>query len=170
MTLGNDPRSAARELAGVLRKHQLKVVFAESCTAGLAAASLASVAGISEFFCGSAVTYRNATKSAWLDVSAAEIEEHTAVSAEVSRLMAIGVLQQTSEAAYSAAITGDLGPDAPTETDGVVFIAIGRRAGTRIEITAEARIELSTSTRTDRQTEAACLMIRRLGNAIEDGT
>ena len=43
----------AQSLANCLNQRQVGVVFAESCTAGLVAASLAQVPGISRWLCGS---------------------------------------------------------------------------------------------------------------------
>ena len=46
-------------VATLLKQKNVKVVFAESCTAGLVAESLARVQGISEHHCGGMVFYRN---------------------------------------------------------------------------------------------------------------
>ena len=54
------------QLSGRRRANAL--VLAESCTGGLAAAALATIPGISRWFCGSAVTYRDQTKIDWLAV------------------------------------------------------------------------------------------------------
>ena len=59
--------AAAGRLASLLKVLDVRVAFAESCTAGLVAASLARTPGISQWLCGSAVVYRDATKAAWLD-------------------------------------------------------------------------------------------------------
>jgi nicotinamide-nucleotide amidase len=120
---------AAEQLTKVLQQKNLRVVFAESCTAGLVAATLSRPPGISEYLCGSAVVYREATKTAWLEVSAADLAnpEITAVSPEVAREMAIGVLRKTPEANLSASITGYLGPDSALDMDGVAFIGIAAR-------------------------------------------
>ncbi len=83
----------AKAVARQLAKLRVRIVFAESCTAGLVSATLARVPGISEWHCGSAVVYRERTKEAWLDVPRAEIDRFTAVSEAVARRMAVGVLQ-----------------------------------------------------------------------------
>ena len=104
-------------------------MLAESCTCGLIAATLGEIPGISEHLCGSAVVYRNATKAAWLNVSAHDLADPAigAVSDAVAAAMAVGVLQNTAEADLSTSITGDLGPNAPPETDGVVVIGLATR-------------------------------------------
>lgn len=45
-----------RLLVEKLRHLQHRLVLAESCTGGLVAARLTSIAGVSEIFCGSMVT------------------------------------------------------------------------------------------------------------------
>lgn len=119
--------SLVRQIADRLRQMQVRIVFAESCTAGLVSATLAREPGISEFHCGSAVVYRVETKRQWLGVPAALLDEFGAVSDPVARAMALGVLQRTPEADCSAAITGHLGPNSPADQDGLVFVAWARR-------------------------------------------
>lgn len=127
----------ATRVANLLRKTDRKVVLAESCTAGLIAATLSRVPGISEFLCGSFVTYRNASKSVWLNVSADDLDspEVGPVSATVARQMAHGALAETPEADVAVSVTGHLGPGSPPEFDGVAYTAIQARNST----TAEAR-------------------------------
>jgi len=137
----------------------VRIVFAESCTAGLVSASLAGVPGVSEHHCGSAVTYRNDTKQRWLGVDAELIRQHTAVSEAVAREMARGVLQRTPEATVSLAITGHLGPQAPEGFDGLVFVAAARREATVQDLFVE-RIELQSDSRLERQQEAAACVLR----------
>ena len=117
-----------QEVAGLLRQSGTRVVFAESCTAGLVSAALGRMSGISNFHCGSAVVYRLDTKTRWLGVSEQLLCDEGAVSAAVAQEMAIGVLERTPEADLSAAITGHLGPNAPPEQDGLVFVALARRS------------------------------------------
>ena len=70
----NSTDNLARDVARELEQQNKKIVFAESCTAGLVSASLAKVPGISQHHCGSAVTYRNDSKHRWLGVSAQLLE------------------------------------------------------------------------------------------------
>lgn len=142
----------SRELAALLEQSAQRIVFAESCTAGLACASLARNAGISKWLCGSAVTYREATKTAWLDVDATRLEEETAVSRFASNAMVIGALAATPEATLAASITGHLGPDAPPELDGVCFVAVSLR--NEVDSLDQKRIQLTNKSRIDRQWEA----------------
>ena len=155
-----------QSLARTLAARNVRVVFAESCTAGLAAATLAIVPGISNFLCGSAVTYHERTKQDWLGVSADDLAQFTAVSEPVARQMAAGVLANTIEADYSAAITGHLGPDAPAEQDGLVYIALASRKSGAVQVRKVDRLFLQTSTRGERQHEAAATLLNRLNDCI----
>ena len=157
---------AAVRLAEVLAERRQRVVFAESCTAGLVSALLAAVPGISHGLCGSWVTYREASKREWLGVPAELLERHTAVSAEVTRVMAQRALELTPEADVAAAITGHLGPDSPTGQDGVVFWAVAVRQPSHIELVVEQRLQLSEVQRVARQQEAAAHVLAGLAETL----
>lgn len=166
MTTSASLAAAVQKLAALLGERRTRVVFAESCTAGLVSATVAQVAGVSEWLCGSAVTYREATKSAWLGISAADLQEHNVVSEEVARQMAVGVLRITPEATFSASVTGHLGPAAPAELDGVVFVAVARRSGAALRVVHAARETLSASDRVARQQQAALRVLELLHAAV----
>jgi PncC family amidohydrolase len=119
----------ADKLANELKSRRQRIVLAESCTGGRVAQTLTAIPGISEYFCGSAVTYRNATKAAWLGVSMTDLDNAQIgpVSEQVAAQMCQGILDRTPEADIAAAATGHLGPDAPPKLDGVVYVAAGRR-------------------------------------------
>lgn len=166
MTIAESLTVAARQLAAILDERQTRVVFAESCTAGLVSASVAQVAGVSQWHCGSAVVYRETTKSAWLGISATEMQRHNVVSEEVARQMAVGVLRITPEAMFSASITGHLGPAAPPELDGVICIAVAQRQGKEIAVLQAVRETLSASERVVRQQQAAVRVLEILRDVI----
>ncbi len=153
MTIELNPAQATQDytlqVSEQLKAKRLRIVFAESCTAGLLAATLGQVPGISESLCGSAVTYRNATKAGWLGVDTKLLDDPaiTAVSDPVARQMARGVLQMTPEADLAVSVTGHLGPDAPAGQDGLVFVGIyGRfRQGQSEQDMIVHRIKLESS-------------------------
>ena len=147
--------SIAADIARVLQAENRKCVFAESCTGGKMAAAMTTVPGISQFFCGSAVTYREDTKTQWLSVSESELAEHTAVSRFTTTKMAKSVLKKTPEADFAVAITGHLGPGVDEEIDGMIFIAVvGQSEPTMTEPTmTDARLQ--SPDRKSRQAEAA---------------
>lgn len=127
----------ALAVAECLKFTQRRVVFAESCTAGLVSAVLARIPGISEFHCGSAVVYRIPTKAAWLGVPESILQDPGPVSDVVARAMVTGVLSQTPEADLAAAITGHLGPLAPVDQDGLVYVGVGWRSAQAAQVAVQ---------------------------------
>lgn len=117
----------AFKVSELLAKHQQKIVFAESCTGGLVSAVMARIPGISDVHCGSAVVYRLGTKTEWLGVPADILINPGPVSELVATLMVEGVLARTPEATLAASITGHLGPNAPPDQDGLVYIGVKAR-------------------------------------------
>ena len=101
---------------------------AESCTGGLVAAACTARAGSSAWFERGVVTYSNAAKVELLGVADAVIAAHGAVSAEVARAMADGMLAR-SPARFAVAVTGIAGPDGgtPAKPVGTVWIATAAR-------------------------------------------
>jgi nicotinamide-nucleotide amidase len=103
---------------------------AESCTGGKIAESITSIAGASNYFKGSVVSYATQSKINVLHIPEELIKTYSVVSAEVVEAMATNVLQlfQTD---YAIATTGNAGPtkgDADAEV-GTVFIAIATKTG-----------------------------------------
>ena len=155
----------AEEVATALRNAGHRIVFAESCTAGLLAASVARIPGVSTVLAGSAVTYQVPTKTAWLNVSADTIKNHDVVSECVSQEMAQGALALTPHATISASITGHLGPDAPASLDGTAFTTVCLRSSTGFS-SQSAKLQLITrptdglSQRRARQIDAVGRVLR----------
>ncbi|QDT13283.1 CinA family protein [Planctomycetes bacterium K23_9] len=156
--------AASTRTAQLLASTDSKLVFAESCTSGLLAATLSQLPGISQHFCGSFVTYRESMKSDALGVPPAIIKIHTAVSRQTTASMLEGALQQSSEATVALAITGHLGPNAPADLDGRVFIACQHKNG---DAPTELHLKLESSQRTDRQHEAATAAFVELNSLLE---
>lgn len=119
--------SSAAKLAEMLANRSLKIVFAESCTGGRVCGALTAVAGISQHLCGSFAVYRNESKAAWLGLPLDRLNDEGAVSAWVAKDLATAALQRTDEADIAVSVTGHLGPNAPAELDGVVFIGVAVR-------------------------------------------
>lgn len=168
MDLSKKRRDVATSLAKILKQRDLKIVFAESCTAGLIGATLGEVPGISNHFCGSAVTYRAATKIHWLDVDSAKIESFTTESSQVTEDMSKNVLFKTPESDVSAAVTGHLGPGAPSELDGVVFVAVSVRSNSTIRCISANSIKLKSDNRSERQEEAVIVVLDQVLDAVSN--
>jgi PncC family amidohydrolase len=119
---------AAVEVTRALAETGAKIALAESCTGGLVTGLLAGIPGMSKYLCGTFVVYSNESKKDWLGVPPQVLDEKGAVSKETAEKMALGALERAKDAEISLSITGHLGPDAPQELDGVVWVAWAHRA------------------------------------------
>lgn len=100
----------AEQLGKTLKERSLVLALAESCTGGMMAQAVTSVAGSSAWFDRGFVTYSNAAKIEMLGVSEDTLTTYGAVSEETAREMAAGALKN-SHADLAIAITGIAGPD-----------------------------------------------------------
>ncbi len=127
---GIDVDSLEHALVNVLHEKGLTLCCAESCTGGLIAERITSVAGCSDVFFGGCVTYTNEIKQALLGVSAATLERHGAVSAETAMEMARGARERlgTDIAVSATGIAGPSGGTAETPV-GTVFIGLSTQNG-----------------------------------------
>ena len=108
----------------LLKKHELTVTTAESCTGGLLAGRIVNVPGASQVFREGFITYSNKAKRKVLDVSKSTLKKYGAVSKETAREMAAGGAF-AADADICIAITGLAGPDGGTEEKpvGLVYMA-----------------------------------------------
>lgn len=94
-----------KDLHHILLTKKLTVATAESLTAGMIAAELASLSGSSAYFRGGIVAYNLAAKVDLLGVDAALAASCDCVSAEVADQMALGV-QRRFQTDCAIAVTG----------------------------------------------------------------
>lgn len=99
----------ATQVGEELKSRKLILSIAESCTGGGVAHAITEIAGSSEWFDCGFVTYSNSSKTELLDIQAALIAQHGAVSEEIAAAMAQGALAN-SEAHLSLSTTGIAGP------------------------------------------------------------
>ena len=112
-------------IGDLLRQRQATLAVAESCTGGRIANWLTDVAGSSDYFVFSGVTYANAAKSSVLDVSPDLLAQYGAVHEETAKAMAAGA-RRVAGATYGLATTGIAGPGGgtPEKPVGTVCIAL----------------------------------------------
>jgi nicotinamide-nucleotide amidase len=117
----------ARLLIDEARSRSLRIVTAESCTGGLVAGAICSIAGASDVLDRGFVCYSNRAKQELLGVPGDLIADLGAVSEPVARMMAEGALEN-SNAHVAVAITGVAGPGGgtPLKPVGTVHIATAR--------------------------------------------
>lgn len=115
----------AKKVVEHLAKNGLTVSTAESCTGGLVAATIISVAGSSAVINEAYVTYSNEAKTKLLGVPKEDIAQNGAVSEVVARKMAYGV-KHASGADIGVAATGVAGPGGSSDGKpaGLVYIAL----------------------------------------------
>jgi nicotinamide-nucleotide amidase len=128
-----DGRSLEEIVGELLAERGLRIGVAESCTGGLITSRLTDVPGSSRYVDASVVTYSNQAKSDFLDVDAALITEHGAVSEPVAIAMAQGI-RRRAPADIGIGVTGIAGPTGgtPEKPVGTVAIAVASATGCRV--------------------------------------
>lgn len=107
-----------------LKEMGMQVTCAESCTGGMIASTLVNVAGVSDVFRESYITYANDSKHKLLGVEEETLKNYGAVSRQVAEQMAQGAAKAASAKA-AIAVTGVAGPDGGTREKPVGLVYIG---------------------------------------------
>lgn len=116
--------SRAALIVDILTAKKWTISFAESCTAGLAAAHLVDIPSASNVFNASFVTYSNDAKVKYIGVSEETIEDKGVVSEEVAVQMAVGTARANG-AEVGVGITGIAGPTGGTLSKPVGMVCFG---------------------------------------------
>lgn len=128
MSISPELRERARAVLERCRGAGYRLALAEASTGGLLSASLTEVPGSSAVLERALVPYSNESKEQLLGVAPSLFEAHGAVSAEVARAMAEGLLAR-APVELALAETGIAGPGGgtPAKPVGLVFLALARR-------------------------------------------
>jgi nicotinamide-nucleotide amidase len=120
-------RNRAADLLTKCRAKGVRIATVESCTGGLVSALITDIAGSSDVFDRSFVTYSNDAKTALVGVPAELIAEHGSVSREVAIAMANGGFER-SKATMVVSITGIAGPGGGSKEKpvGLVYFALAQ--------------------------------------------
>ena len=178
-----DAAKVYRRLLDVLREHHARQIFstdgalvddqvaallagrriatAESCTAGLVAARLTDIPGSSDYVAGGVVAYANEAKTAMLDVDAALIEAHGAVSEPVAEAMARGALHRF-DADTAVSTTGIAGPGGGTEDKPVGTVCFSVMLAGGPTLTRTLLLPGNRSDIRERSTTVAMHLLRRV--------
>ena len=111
-------------LATFLKKYDMKLTTAESCTGGLLAGTFLNVPGASAVYEEGYITYANKAKRKLLGVKKKTLKEHGAVSRQTAKQMAKGAAKAAG-ADVAISVTGIAGPDGGTEEKPVGLVYIG---------------------------------------------
>jgi len=126
-----DDDHLARALGGAALRQKVRIATAESCTGGLIAGAITTIAGSSDWFECGFVTYSNEAKTRDLGVARESIERFGAVSVEVARAMAEGA-RRVARVDWAVSVTGVAGPagGTPEKPVGTVCFAWSGPTGT----------------------------------------
>ena len=109
-------------VGALLRERGATLAVAESCTGGMVAERITSIAGSSDYFSGGFIVYSNKMKEGTLGIDPDLIAKHTAVSEEVACAMA-HCAQLRCGATYAISTTGEAGPESSSGAPvGTVFV------------------------------------------------
>lgn len=122
-----DKDQTLQEVVGdLLAKSGKTIGTAESCTGGYLAHLLTSIAGSSQYFQGSVISYANEVKEDILGVDPATIKQFGAVSRETAVQMVKGALKSL-KTDFVIITTGIMGPGGgtPEKPTGTVWVGLG---------------------------------------------
>lgn len=121
-------------VGNLMKKHNLTLGLAESCTGGLIASLITDIPGSSAYFDSAVVSYSNEAKVELLGVDEGIINVYGAVSRECAIAMAEGI-RKNRGVSVSIAVTGIAGPGGGSlqKPVGTVYIALSSTGGTKVE-------------------------------------
>jgi nicotinamide-nucleotide amidase len=124
--VSNEDASMEKVVGQMLMSRNETISTAESCTGGYISQLLTSIPGSSAYFDGSMVTYSYNAKENLLGVKNQTLINFGAVSEEVVKEMATGLLQKM-KTNYVIAVSGIMGPGGGTTEKpvGTVWVALG---------------------------------------------
>ena len=143
------------------------ICLAESCTGGMISSQLTSVAGSSDFFEGSVVSYSNHLKNNILKVQNKAIKKYGAVSHQTALLMVKG-LRQFSKSEILVSVTGVAGPDGGSVNTpvGCVFFGLGIKIKNKYHFTTIKKL-FREKTRRNIQKKSTEFILKEIISNIE---
>jgi nicotinamide-nucleotide amidase len=120
-----------QKVVSLLKRKQIKISVAESCTGGMLSSDITSVSGSSKVFSMGLVTYSNQAKITVLKVSKQIIKKYGAVSTQCCLAM-VNNLSSISKSKVCVSITGIAGPNGGTRKKPVGLVYVGIKYGKKI--------------------------------------
>jgi len=126
--------STNKKIISLLKKKNIKIAFAESCTGGMLSSSITSVGGASKVFSMGLITYSNKAKTDILKVPKKIIKKYGSVSIQCCLAM-VNNLSKISKSKLCVSITGIAGPNGGTKLKPVGLVFIGIKNGKKVFVT-----------------------------------
>ncbi len=152
-------QSLEQEVGRLLKEKKHTLAVAESCTGGLISNLVTDVAGSSDYFLFSGVTYSNEAKMNILKVAQKTLEAHGAVHELTALEMAMGA-KKAANAHWSISTTGIAGPGGGSDDKPVGTVCIGI-AGPGIETAKKYIFNFGDRTRNKKMFAATALELLR---------
>lgn len=153
-------KTAEALLGDKLRKLQLRVSTAESCTGGFIAHRITAIPGASDYFEGSIVSYDNRIKEDALGVEKSAIGKFGVVSREVVEQMARNVANKL-KTGCSIAVSGIMGPEGGTKEKPVGTVWICTQNGDE-QLSVEYRVGSNREENIERTANLAILQLLKM--------
>ncbi len=160
--ISSSGQSLEQEVGRLLKEKKFTLAIAESCTGGLISNLVTDVAGSSDYFLFSAITYSNDAKMDILGVAQNTLETHGAVHEQTALEMAVGV-KKAGNTDWGISTTGIAGPTGGTVDKPVGTVCIGI-AGPGVETARQYIFNFGNRARNKRMFAATALevLMRRL--------
>jgi len=122
-----------KTLINKLKKNNLKISIAESCTGGRICYELTKIPGVSKVFLFGAVVYSNKAKINILKIKKSKLDKFGAVSKIIAKEMSSNIMK-ISKSDFSISTTGISGPTGRTikKPIGLTYIGISTKYNTYV--------------------------------------
>jgi len=112
------------KVVAILKKENISIALAESCSSGYASYLLTKSPGASSFFKGAVIIYSLDSKNTFFKINPTLLKKTQGVSKEISLTLAKGVRKKFN-ATVGASIVGFAGPTAKKKSSlGTIFISV----------------------------------------------
>lgn len=153
----------AETLGTALKARGYVLILAESCTGGMVAEAITSIAGSSAWFDRAYITYSNQSKIELLNVLSETLDEYGAVSEQTAAEMALGCLNRTGLNAtknlIAGSITGIAGPDGGTAQKPVGTVCF---AWASLEMPVQTQTKVFSGNRQQIRQQATVFMLENI--------
>ena len=123
--------SLSKKIILLIKRKQLNLAIAESCTGGMLSSAITSVSGSSQVFTMGLVTYSNKAKTDLLKVPKKIIKKNGSVSAQCCLAM-VNNLSKISKSKICVSVTGIAGPKGGSKQKPVGLVYIGIKVGKKV--------------------------------------